>query len=408
MKNQRAFEIVILTIIAVGVIFYKFNNIPHNLDYDEVDFAKLAISLDRADYVPFSPLATGHPTLYFYIILLSFKLFGISNFALRLPSAVFGVFNVIIFYLIFRYINKKYAFITTCIFATLRWHFAFARFSYEATFLLLLELLAIYFLFRFLVKQKVSDVLLLSFFSGLAFNSYAPGRIFFVSPLVFLTILTIRQQLKKRNGMILALVLFFLTIFPLFSYLLTHQDQRFDTQFFFKNPHYSMNQKMKFFKDGIVSTALMFHFRGDFNGRHNYPRKPAINPLLGLFFVIGFVVAVMRYKNIYNQFFLIYFFTSILPTLLSYPHENPHMLRTIGAIPSVIYFALKGFDWSISQIPQLPYRKCMTTVIIIYIVFLSAFAELKTYFIYQRIVAIDAFAVSEDIKKIIKTDVSRP
>ncbi|HLD26759.1 MAG TPA: glycosyltransferase family 39 protein [Patescibacteria group bacterium] len=409
MKKRRACEIVLLIGIACVMIFYRFNRIPQNLDYDEVDFAKLALSLDHSRYSPFSPLATGHATLYFYILLFSFKLGGVSNFTLRFPSAIFGVVNIIIFYLIMQYVNKKTAFFSTFIFATLRWYFTFARFSYEATFLLFLELCAVYFLIRFMKNQKTCDMFALSFFSGLAFNSYTSGRIFFVVPLIILGIGCMRQHIKKIKSMLLALAIFFLTILPLFSYVLTHKDSRFDTQFFFKSPRYTVNQKIRFFTDGIVSTVLMFHVHGDVNGRHNYPGKPALNPVLGLLFVLGFLGAIIRWKNRYNQLFLIYFFTALFPTLLTYPHENPHMLRTFGVIPSVIYFSVAGFELIISRLKMLhiPYQRCAMMILTVYILFLSSFSEIKTYFIYQRIVVTEAFKIGGEIKQILKSDIDR-
>ena len=84
------------------VIFYQFLSIPKNTTFDEIEFAKLAIQLSRQPYAPYSQLATGHATLYFYIILLSFKLFGVGLFALRLPAALFGILNPLVFYLILK------------------------------------------------------------------------------------------------------------------------------------------------------------------------------------------------------------------------------------------------------------------------------------------------------------------
>lgn len=409
MRKKRIWEIGIVFFVAIAVIFYKFNHIPQNLDYDEVDFAKLALSLDHAGYTAFSMLATGHATLYFYILLFSFKLWGVSNFALRFPSALFGVANVIIFYFIMHSIDKKYAFFSALIFATLRWHFTFARFSYEATFLLFLELSTVYFLIRFLKKQQMKDILLFSFLSGLTFNSYTSGRIFFIVPLLVLIIGVMSKHIKKNTSIIFGLVIFFLTIFPLVSYLLTHQDPRFDTQFFFKDHRYTISQKMRFFKDSMVRAAFMFHFHGDINGRHNYPGKPAVNPLLGILFIIGFFGLIVRYKDRYNQLFLIYFFVALFPTVLTYPHENPHMLRTFGVIPSLLYCVMIGFEYIVSWLKKIhmPYKKCVIVIVTCYIIFFSSFSEVKTYFIYQRIVVTEAFKIGGDIKKNITINILR-
>src|SRR3990167_11207344 len=156
-KKSILWAIVVL-IISVVIVFYKFNQIPADLTRDEVEFTRLALSLSGEPYAPYSPLATGHSTLYFYLILASFKLFGVTSFALRLPSAIFGVLAPIVFYAIIKQIfSKKFSFfkfqisisialLLTLLLVTQRWYFNFARFSFEPTFLVFLELTALYFL----------------------------------------------------------------------------------------------------------------------------------------------------------------------------------------------------------------------------------------------------------------------
>src|SRR3989338_3812508 len=97
---KKVIPIIILTIISALFIFYRFVDIPKYLAFDEVEFAKLALSLQNRPYTPYSSLATGHSTLYFYILLASLKTFGINVFALRFPAAIFGILSVMMFYLI--------------------------------------------------------------------------------------------------------------------------------------------------------------------------------------------------------------------------------------------------------------------------------------------------------------------
>src|SRR3990167_2672804 len=100
-------EISLLLLISCFVIFFQFNQVPKKLSWDEVEFARLALTLENKPYTPFSQLATGHSTLYFYILLASITIFGLSNFALRFPSALFGITNIILFYFISRIVFEK-------------------------------------------------------------------------------------------------------------------------------------------------------------------------------------------------------------------------------------------------------------------------------------------------------------
>jgi len=393
-----------LLLLSFFFIFYQFNQIPKNIAYDEIQLAKLAISLDQKPYTPFSPLADGHATLYFYLILFSFKLFGISNFSLRLPSAIFGIGNVIMFYLIMQNVFKKKGaelsinlpFLLSLIFLTLRWFFNFVRFSFEMPFLLFLELTSIYFLLSFFNTRKKLSLVAAGVFAGLAFNSYQPGRIFFLVPLLLLVL--------KKEG---ARSFFFFTLpliiiaapvtFHLFKY--NAEDIRFHQQFFFKNTELSLEKKLSFFADNIKKTALMFNFEGDTNGRHNYPGKPIFNPILGTLFLIGLALTIFNLKNFYNQFFLIYFIVSFVPTLLTYPWENPNMLRTFTAIPSAIYFISQPLTFALSKIKK---KQRAIFLIFFFILFLmSSIYEIRTYFKYQKEVFTYAFETKRDLKSII-------
>jgi len=109
-KFNKHIVLLILILLGCFVIFFRFNSVPSTTTFDEIEFAKLALSLFNVPYTPYSSFATGHATLYFYILLFSLKIFGISTFALRLPSALFGLASVIIFYFVLKKSIQKSTF----------------------------------------------------------------------------------------------------------------------------------------------------------------------------------------------------------------------------------------------------------------------------------------------------------
>ena len=406
--KRKYIEIIILLLLSCLVVFIKFNEIPKNLSYDEVEFAQLALSLDKVPYAPFSLLATGHSTLYFYIILASFKIFGITSFALRFPSAMFGVLCVPLFYLIIRYafdgfdkINKKekifsiLPFLLSIVFLSLRWFFNFARFSFEPTFLLFLELTSIFFLFKYFNNLKKIYLLIFSgAFAGLAFNSYTPGRIFFILPLLFLILIEIKKDIKVNRQIfrkiiykiMLFIIPFIIVIAPLNIYLSKVKDTRIDQLFFLRNHEMTINEKITGLGENISKTTLMFGIKGDVNGRHNYPGKPALNPILAILFFIGLFFAIKNYSLFYNKFFLTYFCISLIPALMTYPWENPNMVRTYTVIPSIIYFIglsiIKIINIRFNKIKKI--NKKYLYIFVIAIIFVSSLYEIRTYFFYQE------------------------
>ncbi|MFA5136128.1 MAG: glycosyltransferase family 39 protein [Patescibacteria group bacterium] len=408
--------------VSLSVVFHEFLNIPSQTTFDEIEFAKLAQYLEKHPYTPYSFLATGHATLYFYLILASFKIFGLSLFALRLPSAIFGVLNPVVFYLImknvFGYLKSKkrlrplqgkhvqdekllirsLAFILAFIFITMRWYLNFARFGFEATFLLFLELMSFYFVLVFISQRKISNLIISGLFAGLAYNSYQPGRIFFLIPLYVLLshikTLTYPTLHKLHITSIFAyfFIPFLVLALPLTIYLQIHRDIRFYQQFYPDNHEMTLQEKGQFFVRNLKSTIGIFHIKGDVNGRHNYPNKPALNPILGTFFLGGLFLAIKRIKDKFNRIFILWFFLSLAPTLVTYPWENPNMLRTFTAIPSVVYFSGLFVFWLFGFIAK--YNQSVQrffTLIIVLLISISVIYEIRTYFIYQSEVFKEAF-----------------
>lgn len=372
------------------VIFYKFNQIPKNLAFDEVEFAKLALSLQNKPYAPYSPLATGHSTLYFYIILLSFKIFGISNIGLRLPAAFFGVGSCLLFYLILKKTGRfsdLLSLLGALILTTTHWFINFSKFSFEATFLLFLELFSIYFLIVFFKKKTNFFLILSAVFAGFAFNSYTSGRIFFLLPSLLL--------IKKPKKLLLFCAIVLIIIAPLSLYLKDNKDIRVDQQLFLKNNQISIAKKFQFLGENIAANLLMFNIKGDLNGKHNFPGKPALNPILGLFFISGLIIALINSKNFSNYMFISYFLMSLFPSILTYPQENPHMLRTFTSIISAIYFIILSIDFIIKK------RKQFLLPLIL-LLFFSSIYEVRTYYKYQATVFKNSFEIKSSLEKILK------
>ena len=391
---------IIIVVTSFAVTFYAFNRIPQNIAYDEVLLAKLALSLDKQPYTLFTSYADGHATPYFYILLMSFKLFGVNNFALRFPSALSGFIGVVVFYEIAKIIFKDkrifflpISFIAGILFACLRWRINFIRFSFEMPYLLLVELLSTFFIFRFFEKRKIYNLILSGIFAGIAFHSYQPGRIFFVVPLVYLLFhkSTIKQFISFFIPLcaIVSPLLFFLFVNPTI-------DTRVNQLSFMQNQKIPIQQKVQYITTNIMKTGLMFFYKGDANGRHNFPYKPAINPLLGVVFICGLLLSIkyVKNKNHYVLHFFLYFLIALIPSLLTLPSENPHMLRTYTVIPSVVFF-MGGSLFFMGKS-----RKIISLVLLISI-FIGCLYELRTYFVYQARVMRNSFEVVCPIEKVV-------
>lgn len=389
------------------LIFYRFPAIPQHVSFDEIEFAQLALSLKDQPYTPYSPLATGHPTLYFYILLASIKQYGLSVFALRLPSAIFGVASIVMMFgfiyeicQLYQWGRRKSIIVllaATLLFAGMRWQFNFARFAFEASFLLFLELTSLWMMIRFLRSHARLALALSGLAAGLAYNSYTPGRLFFFIPAILLIYeifkyKPIGNNIKKLSAYIaLFTIPFVMSILPLTLYLSSNTDIRYQQLAFFTNENLSYAKRLEFAGENLKSMGLMFFTKGDMNGRHNYPGKPALNPIVALCFLVGLII-IIRKPHFVEKVMFAYFFLSLIPTFLTYPWENPNMLRTITCIPAVVYIAARG----IATITEVKMSRYMILAAVILLLTVSALYEARTYFVYQTQIFPHAFEYPQD------------
>ncbi len=390
--------------IACLYIFYQFNALPAHLTFDEVEFARLAVMLEYSDYTPYTQYATGHATMYFYIILAFFKLFGLHEASLRLPSALFGVLAGGMMYLVAREVfgvtkinlarwgrhtySIGIALVVGLLFVSMRWMYGFARFSFEGTLVLFLELVSLYGLVRAMKEPKRWMWLVVSALgAGLAFNSYQVGRFFFLIPLVGMFV---PPSLRKIRSYVLFLSVFGVLIAPLSVYLLNNHDVRVAQQLYLQDPNLSLSEKVVFFGDNVWRNTKLFFVEGDASGRHNYPFKPALPLPITLLAVWGCVLCIRDWRKPYRILILLYGVLAMGPTLLTYPHENPNMLRTITVIPSLVLCVGYALEYIASKS-----SRAVVGGICALVVALSVIADARTYFVFQREVFPQAFEVKD-------------
>ncbi len=112
--NKKFYPYII--IISAILFLIPFLGSVHLFDWDEINFAESAremivtgnFSRVQIDFHPF----WEKPPLFFWMQVLSMKLFGINEFAARFPNAVIGIFTLIIFYFLGkRFYDEKFGFI---------------------------------------------------------------------------------------------------------------------------------------------------------------------------------------------------------------------------------------------------------------------------------------------------------
>ncbi|HKR03595.1 MAG TPA: glycosyltransferase family 39 protein, partial [Bacteroidia bacterium] len=106
MKSKNTFYLLIIFVSAV-FFFIPFLGKVHLFDWDEINFAESAremivtgnYSRVQINFQPF----WEKPPLFFWLQAVSMHLFGINEFAARLPNAILGIISLVTFY----FIGKK-------------------------------------------------------------------------------------------------------------------------------------------------------------------------------------------------------------------------------------------------------------------------------------------------------------
>ena len=172
---------------------------------------------------PINPRSVGDykPPLYAYLTILPIKLFGLNEFAVRLPSALGGVFSVVLVYFLIIELFKSglLAILSSLFLAISPWHISLTRGAFEMSLACFLVPLGLLFFFK---GEKNKNFLILS---SLVFglSLFASHSLRYYVPFVLITLFLFKR--KKFIGnlkdyllpLAILLLLFFLNFYAVFT-----------------------------------------------------------------------------------------------------------------------------------------------------------------------------------------------
>ena len=167
----------LLTIVLMGssLRFYKLGAIPNSLNWDEVSWGYNGYSIaetgrdEWGNLFPLSFKAFGDykQPVYVYLTALSIKLFGLTPFAVRFPSALLGSLTVLVTYFLVKellmdkeeqedknLVTKYVPLLTAGLLALSPWHIQFSRVAYEANVGLFFVILGVWMFIKGINKKS--------------------------------------------------------------------------------------------------------------------------------------------------------------------------------------------------------------------------------------------------------------
>ena len=425
----------LLLIIALASFFRLYNlpQTPPGLYPDEAMNGNNALeALHTGEYKIFYPENNGREGLFinlqaaFLGFLESSDVSPTQPWALRFPSAIFGVLTVLGLYFLtkelFHFENQDLfrisrgeliALLSSFFLAVSFWHINFSRVGFRAIMAPAFLIWALYFFLKTIKlssrqrrynnwKLKIENwslPIIAGAIMGLGFYSYIAYR---ALPLLFLIFIPFLWRSKRFWQATAAFIVgAIITSAPLGLYFFNHP-----ADFLGRTSQISVFSSASPLKDLTVNTlktAAMFNFTGDGNWRHNLAGAPELYWPVGILFLIGLILAlkniffsvipakaeIQKIKNwnlfgIWNLKFVIlltWLLISALPVIIS--NEGlPHALRAILMIPPVFILAGIGGVWIYEYLKNiLPHHRRL--LFILSLVFLATITinAYNTYFL---------------------------
>lgn len=236
MINKKFVWIILFFIVILASVLrlWQLGNVPLSPDWDEVALGYNAYSIihtGRDEFGKFLPVVLRSfddykPALYAYLTIPSVLIFGLNTFAVRLPSAIFGIISVVAVFLLIREIFEKYRYkdalslVGAFLLAISPWSIQFSRVGFESNVGAALNLLMVLFFVKGLKKPFLLS--LSAVFAGLSIYVYQSEKVF--TPLLALILVFIfKKQLfsLSKKYIITAFVVGVIVIIPMTFYILS-------------------------------------------------------------------------------------------------------------------------------------------------------------------------------------------
>lgn len=442
-QTYRYYVLGFIIVVSAILRFWQLGIVPASLDWDEASLGYNAYAILKTgsdEYGAKFPVVLRSfgdykPALYAYISIPSLVVFGLNEFAVRLPSAVIGIMTVFATYFLvlelfrFSYNHEDFlavpiALLSALFLAVSPWHIQFSRVAFEANIGLGLTVFSVV---CFLKGLRHYPFLPLSI-GLMAINLYSYQSEKVLTPLLLIFLIFIfYQEIKKlrKNIVILSIIIGIMLSAPLvaFSALNHNAFSRAAGVSIFTNKskipatvfsEVANDQKQHdllgmlidgnktyYLKTIIANYLSYFNFNwifitGDINNNRHHAPFMGLLYLFDLpFFLAGAYVLCFSLGRIVipkKMEFLLLGWLLMTPLPASITIDNPHALRAIHFLPVLQIIIALGFLASIEFI----FSRRRTIVKIgflssLIIVFFINFA----YFLDQYFVELNYFYASD-------------
>lgn len=377
--NLKSLPILTFSILFLATAFrvWGLNSNPPHLTSDEAALGYNAYSIlktardEHRNFLPvvFQSFGDWKPGLYVYLATPFVGIFGLNEWAVRLPSAIAGIFAVWLVGALTAelFANRKLGVLVSLFLAINPWHIHFSRGAWEANLSLTLVLLGVYFFLKG-IKGSSKGFIYACVFFAMTLWAYQGAKLSTTLVVVALLVVYKDQILRlKRKTLLLGLLTGIAISFPIIASILQGKAGRLEVYsvFSYKRPEETISNILQ--QEGVTKSSwqyVLYHSEtlnfargilgrwfahysprflfseGDWtNARHGAPDMG-----LFLFFdsilLLGGGFALFRGKNVKgSSFVLLWLLLSPLPAALS--RDSVHAVRSYQLVmPMVVLIGI--------------------------------------------------------------------
>lgn len=422
MNRKILFFLVLILLIASVLRLWGLGKVPASPDWDEVSLGYNAYSImqtGRDEYGQFLPIILRSfddykPALYAYLAIPSIAIFDLNVFAVRLPSAIFGILTVLATFFLVKELFKKdsLALLASFLLAISPWHIQFSRIAFESNVGAAFNVFSILF---FLKSFKRPWFLILSALSmGLSLHIYQGEKVFV--PLLCIALIYFFKDkffaINKKYIVIFFLILGLIAL-PLAHFTLTNKEAlaRAKGVSIFSDSTLIQSNAQKLVRDqekgdilGLVLdnrrvefakhviAGYLSHFdlnwlfiTGDL-ARHHAPNMGLMYLWELPFLLVGiYQLSLGKWSKMLDKKARLFIFTwfLIVPIPASITSGVPHAVRALNFLPIFQIFTAIGVLTAIVTISKLKIKYFIFSLCFLFLIFNFSY-YLNQYFVQQN------------------------
>ncbi len=389
-------------IVLAALIFFAFllrtyniSHVPPALSWDEVSIGYNAYSIlktGKDEHGKFFPLdafvAYGDykPPLAIYLTVPSVAIFGLNEFSVRLPSALFGTLTIVLTYFLVKELFKKnqsLALLSSALLAVSPWHINLSRAGFEATIALFFVVFGTWLILKAQNQPRLWPFAFIPYvLSMYTFNS---SRYFVLIFIVGLSIYCWEHIRKSWKQVILGVCIAGIILLPLLPHLVSKEARlRFVEVNIFSDPQTVIIANERINREGnsiigkIVNNrrvgyarSYLIHFfdnlqpdflfiKGDGNPKFSIQDIGQLYWVEAPLLIIG-IFALLIVNAPIALLLIFWIIAAIMPAAVA--RETPHALRILNSLPTWHIFIAFGMLSSIQYAKKI--HVLLSTVIIL-------------------------------------------